>query len=83
MKTTHRTRNSLTFLITGLLAGLFPSLSLGQGSYTAWSGHRDIVLNTSATGANVTGNVTKFPVLVRLDFLSIPASCRLCCHQWR
>jgi hypothetical protein len=36
------------------------------GSYGAWSGHRNIVLNTSATGANVAGTVTNFPVLVRL-----------------
>jgi hypothetical protein len=36
------------------------------GPYSAWSNSRNIKLNTSATGANVTGNVTNFPVLVRL-----------------
>jgi flagellar hook assembly protein FlgD len=35
-------------------------------AYSAWSGHRTIVLNTSATGANVASTVTNFPVLVRL-----------------
>jgi hypothetical protein len=35
-------------------------------SYAAWSGHRDIILNTSATGANVATDVLNFPVLVRL-----------------
>jgi hypothetical protein len=34
--------------------------------YSAWSGHRTITLNTTATGANVPGNVTNFPVLIRL-----------------
>jgi hypothetical protein len=34
---------------------------------TAWSGHRSIKLNTSATGANVAGTVTNVPVLVRFD----------------
>jgi hypothetical protein len=35
-------------------------------SYAAWTGHRTIKLNTSATGANVPGTVTNFPVLIRL-----------------
>src|SRR5688572_7662794 len=39
---------------------------IASAQYTAWTGTRNIVLNTSATGANITGNVTKFPVLVRL-----------------
>jgi len=47
-------------------ASLLLAAGLTHAQYTAWSGHRDIVLNTSATGANVTENVTKFPVLVRL-----------------
>jgi hypothetical protein len=34
--------------------------------YAAWSGHRTITLNTKASGANVSGNVANFPVLVRL-----------------
>ena len=33
---------------------------------TGWNHARKITLNTSATGAGVTGNVTSFPVLVRL-----------------
>lgn len=37
-----------------------------SGPYATWSGHRTITLNTSATGANVPGNVTHFPVLIRL-----------------
>ncbi len=32
-----------------------------------WTGHRRIKLNTSSTGANVTGNVVNVPVLVRFD----------------
>jgi hypothetical protein len=49
-----------------MVAGLLLTVGLTHAQYNAWTGHRDIVLNTSATGANVTGNVTKFPVLVRL-----------------
>src|SRR5690606_5078167 len=38
-----------------------------DGAYaTAWSRHATLTLNTTATGANITGTVTKFPVLVRL-----------------
>ena len=36
------------------------------GAYGAWTNHRSIVLNTSASGANVPGTVTNFPVLIRL-----------------
>ncbi|MBD3391516.1 MAG: DUF2341 domain-containing protein [Chitinivibrionales bacterium] len=34
--------------------------------YATWSHHADIILNTSASGANVPGTVYDFPVLVRL-----------------
>ncbi len=37
-----------------------------MADYTAWSGHRSIVLNTSASGADVATTVTNFPVLIRL-----------------
>jgi hypothetical protein len=54
-------------LVAGLAAGLLFAASLSQAAdYSAWTGSRNIVLNTSASGANVAGNVTKFPVLVRL-----------------
>ncbi len=49
-------------IILGVLAAAIPALA----DYTAWSGHRSIVLNTSATGANVAETVTNFPVLIRL-----------------
>jgi hypothetical protein len=53
--------------LAGLAAGLLFAASLSQAAdYSAWTGSRNIVLNTSASGANVAGNVTKFPVLVRL-----------------
>jgi hypothetical protein len=35
--------------------------------FNGWTYSTDIVLNTSATGANDTGNVLNFPVLVRLN----------------
>jgi hypothetical protein len=39
----------------------------GSGGYTNWSGHRDIILNTSGNGANTSTLVRNFPVLIRLD----------------
>lgn len=51
-------------------ACLFAALALPAcafaADYTAWSGHRKIVLNTSSTGANVNADVHDFPVLIRL-----------------
>ncbi|MBN1756701.1 MAG: DUF2341 domain-containing protein, partial [Chitinispirillaceae bacterium] len=35
--------------------------------YGSWSYSKPIMLNTTSSGANVTGNVLNFPVLVRLD----------------
>jgi len=35
--------------------------------YAAWSGHRDITINTAGNGANVSGTVTNIPMLIRLD----------------
>src|SRR4051812_45161080 len=34
--------------------------------YDAWSGHRNIIMNTTATGANIAGDVKKYPVAVQL-----------------
>lgn len=45
---------------TGLLT------SWGAEDYSTWSFTENITLNTSATGAAITGNVQDFPVLVRL-----------------
>lgn len=39
---------------------------LAQENYTTWPYYKNITLNTSASGANVAGNVARFPVLVRL-----------------
>jgi hypothetical protein len=64
--------NFLTFR-SDTIAGSIHPISIGAtesaaltGPYAAWLGHRSIVLNTSATGANVAANVTNFPVLIRL-----------------
>jgi hypothetical protein len=51
---------------------LFCALGLGAAAahaavdFTAWPSSRTILLNTTATGANVPGNIAGFPVLVRL-----------------
>lgn len=64
--------NFLT-LRTDSLPGIIHPVSIGDaespsanGNYASWSGHRTITLNTSAAGANVSGTVTNFPVLIRL-----------------
>jgi hypothetical protein len=36
-------------------------------NYTAWSKVQNLYLNTTQSGANVPGNVTNFPVLIRLN----------------
>ena len=35
--------------------------------YSQWTYHQAVILNTSATGANVASTIVNFPVLVRLD----------------
>jgi hypothetical protein len=51
---------------TAALTLSLAALPTGAADYTAWTGHRSIVLNTSTTGANVASDVINFPVLVRL-----------------
>jgi hypothetical protein len=41
--------------------------SFAQENLALWSKYKVITLNTKVSGANVTANVTKVPVLVRLD----------------
>jgi hypothetical protein len=53
-------------LMSGLAAGLALAVAAQAADYSAWTGSRNIVLNTSASGANIANTVTKFPVLVRL-----------------
>jgi hypothetical protein len=46
---------------------LVPASLVFAEDFAAWSHHADLIINTSATGANVSGRVTGFPLLVRLD----------------
>ncbi|MBD3395916.1 MAG: hypothetical protein GF418_09860 [Chitinivibrionales bacterium] len=43
-------------------------------NYTEWTSHQELYLNTKASGAGVTGDVYKFPVLVRLSGSNWPGS---------
>jgi len=53
--------------INSLLALLLcVTFTTAQEVYTTWSGHKNVILNTAASGANVASTVTGFPVLVRL-----------------
>jgi hypothetical protein len=36
-------------------------------AFTSWTGSAKLILNTAPAGADITGNVTDFPVLVRLN----------------
>src|SRR3982751_354311 len=49
--------------LTGLLA---TACAVSAADYSAWTNHKTITLNTTATGADVTTNQTNFPVLIRL-----------------
>jgi len=59
MLKSHRIQS---LLATVLAAGLTATAA----DYTAWSGHRDIILNTSSNGAGTSADVHNFPVLIRL-----------------
>jgi hypothetical protein len=63
MKFTQRIRTTLA----GVTAGLLLTTGLSHAvDYTSWTGKRNIVLNTTAAGANIQGEVRNFPVLIRL-----------------
>ena len=49
-----------------LLAALVLAATTASAQYAGWAYTRKIVMNTSASGANVTGEVKNFPVAVRL-----------------
>lgn len=60
MRTLHR------FAILSF-AALGATVATAQENYsTAWSGHKNVLINTTGTGAAVFANVTGFPILVRL-----------------
>ncbi len=51
----------------GILALLMcVSAVFSQENYLLWPSYKDITVNTSATGANITGGVGRYPMLVRL-----------------
>jgi hypothetical protein len=50
-----------------LLFAMFAFHEAGAQGYSGWAHHRNITLNTSATGADVSGNVDKFPVGINLS----------------
>jgi hypothetical protein len=49
----------------GILAAF--GLTAAQENLSTWAHFKNVFLNTSSSGANVTALVTRFPVLVRLD----------------
>jgi hypothetical protein len=54
-------------VLTVVSSLLLPGSRAFAEDFAAWSHHADLIVNTSATGANVSGRVTGFPLLVRLD----------------
>jgi hypothetical protein len=55
------------FLSLAIVLGAAAFVNAQENYSTSWSQHRTYVLNTTASGANVPGNVVNFPVLVRLS----------------
>ncbi len=53
---------------------LFCANPIAAADFSAWADATDLILNTSASGANVAGNVLDFPVLVRLTSANFPFS---------
>ena len=62
MKNTTTLRAALA-----LIMGAGVGVTFGQEDYTQWSESRNVYINTSGSGANTSADVTKFPLLVRLD----------------
>ena len=56
-------RNVLSAVL--IVAGLWNAV-LAQENYSQWTSSRDVILNTKASGANVTATQVNFPVLIRL-----------------
>ena len=54
-------RNSLVFAMVFLFSAAF-----SQENYGQWTHYKAVTVNTTSTGANVTGTVANFPLLVRL-----------------
>jgi hypothetical protein len=67
MLNTHRNAIRTTLATLTVLAATIPSLS--QETYSTWTQHKFVGVNTSATGggAGVPTSITNFPVLIRLD----------------
>jgi len=64
-----------TFPIRLLAAALAASSCLHAAeNYASWTHEADMVLNTSASGANVAGAVADFPALLRLTAANFPFS---------
>jgi hypothetical protein len=54
-------------LILSAIAALCAGSAGAQENYAQWLKFKNITVNTKASGANVSADVTNFPVLVRLD----------------
>jgi hypothetical protein len=50
-----------------IMALALAGLAAAQEDYSSWAHSKTVAANTKASGANVAGNVTNFPVLVRLN----------------
>jgi hypothetical protein len=59
-------------VFTMLAGSLAPGTALAQENYAQWAASQTITLNTSATGANVSADVTRFPLAVRLTATNFP-----------
>ncbi len=60
-------RNVLSSTALAAVYLFCPAAIRAAEDYSAWIHATDVILNTSATGANVAGPVNAFPVLVRLN----------------
>ncbi|MDQ3000307.1 MAG: DUF2341 domain-containing protein [Fibrobacterota bacterium] len=65
-------RNVLRPLTLASLYLFCPKLSDAAEDYSAWPYGADLILNTSANGANIPITVTGFPMLVRLSAANFP-----------
>lgn len=63
-------KRSILIPTIALIAAGAATVAAQENYSTNWSGHKNVIINTTGTGAAVFKNVTGFPVLVRLDSTS-------------
>ncbi len=58
--------NKFLFCLVAIITGL-TNIHSQNDNYTLWEFSKDIAINTTSSGANISSNVSSYPVLIRLS----------------